>query len=299
MERRIFAYLSNTIRRLGKTHCFKGKQFSDAAIVITYLWAVLWDRPTSWACRKENWPESLDLERLPSASTMSRRLRCLGVLSLIEQAQSALSELFPSGLCKLIDSKPLAVSTYSKDRDARVGHGAGFPAKGYKLHAIVDAGSRMPRQWILAPMNRHDAAIGAELIRLMPEAQAAYLVADNAYDSNNLYDLAADKTCQLLAPRRPSAKELGRHRHSVHRVAGHERLANPLKCTGQSQGFGNAMLGYRIGIEQSFGYMGNIAPGLKGLPNWVRRPRRVALWIAGKLLIVAATRLLKNDLRKS
>jgi Transposase DDE domain len=285
--------LSTHIRRLGKTHSFKGKQFSNATIVITYLWAVLWDRPTSWACQKSNWPENTDWERLPSGSTMSRRLRTVGVLTLIEQLQSTLSELFPSGLCKLVDSKPLPVSTYSKDRDARIGHGAGLPAKGYKIHAIVDACSRMVEHWVLAPMNRHDAAMAAELVPNMPGEQAAYLIADNAYDSNHLYELAAEKTCQLLAPQRRSAKALGRYKHSPHRIAGHTKLANPLQWSGQTESFGHAMLDFRIGIEQCFGYMGNIAPGLKGLPNWVRRPHRVALWVAGKLLIVAVNRILK------
>lgn len=296
MEGRIFNLVSTHIRRLGKTHSFKGKQFSDATIVITYLWAVLWDRPMSWACQKSNWPESADWERLPSGSTMSRRLRTIGVLTLIEQVQTILSELFPSGLCKLIDSKPLVVSVYSKDRDARVGHGAGFPAKGYKIHAIVDACSRMPEHWVLAPMNRHDAAIAAELITMMPADRAPYLIADNAYDSNRLYDLAAEKACQLLAPQRPTAKALGRYRHSPHRIAGHKKLANPLQWSGQTESFGHSLLAFRIGIEQSFGYMGNIAAGLKGLPNWVRRPRRVALWVAGKLLIAAASSIIKKRL---
>jgi Transposase DDE domain len=296
MEGQIFDSLSSHVRRLGKTHSFKGKQFSNATIVITYLWAVLWDRPTSWACQKSNWPDNADWERLPSGSTMSRRLRTVGVLMLIDQVQSALSELFPSGLCKLVDSKPLVVSTYSKDRDARIGHGAGLPARGYKIHAIVDACSQMIEHWVLAPMNRHDAAIAAELVTAMPRDQAAYLIADNAYDSNRLYDLAAEKTCQLLAPQRRSAKALGRYRHSPHRIAGHNKLANPLQGSGQTKSFGCAMLDFRIGIEQSFGYMGNIAAGLKGLPNWVRRPRRVALWVAAKRLIVAATRIIKKGL---
>src|SRR2546423_234392 len=59
MEGRIFDFLCNHIRTLGKTRSFKGKRFSDATIVITHLWAVLWDRPISWACRLENWPEDL------------------------------------------------------------------------------------------------------------------------------------------------------------------------------------------------------------------------------------------------
>jgi hypothetical protein len=296
MEGRIFRQLYDRVRQLGKTHCFKGKRFSDSTIVTTYLWAVVWDRPISWACRLENWPPEWRWQTLPSPSTLSRRLRTVGVLTLFEQARQALAELFPSGLCKLIDSKPLMVSAYSKDREARVGHGCGFPAKGYKIHAIVDARSRQPACWTLAPMNRHDAAIGASLIGALPHAATAYLIGDNAYDSNTLYEQAAARECQLLAPQRPSAKELGRCRHSPHRIRGHQRLANPLRVVGQPQSFGGSMLAQRIGIEQSFGFMGNIPGGLSPLPNWVRRPRRVALWVAAKMLIVATRQLITKRL---
>jgi hypothetical protein len=44
MEERIFKQLYTLVRHLGKTHCFRGKWFSDAAIVTAYLWAILWDR---------------------------------------------------------------------------------------------------------------------------------------------------------------------------------------------------------------------------------------------------------------
>jgi Transposase DDE domain len=294
MEGRIFQFLCTHIRWLGKTHCFKGKQFSDAAIVITYLWAVLWDRPVSWACRSENWPAAWRWQRLPSPSTMSRRLKSIGVLTLIEQVEATLRELFPGGLCKLIDSRPLTVSVYSKDKDARIGHGAGLPAKGYKLHAIVDARSRQSQRWTLAPMNRHDAAIAAELLKSMPDAQAAYVIGDNAYDSNHLYDLAAQKAAQLLAPQRKSAKSMGKRRHSPHRIAGQARLGNPLQCTGQTQSFGMSMLKNRIGIEQGFAYTSNIPQGLSGLPSWVRTPHRVALWVALKQQIASASRLINK-----
>jgi hypothetical protein len=297
MEGRIFRELYTHIRQLGKTHCFKSKQFSDAAIVITYLWAALWERPVCWACQIPNWPPCWGWITLPSPSTMSRRLRTIGVLTLFEQTLSSLGELLPSSLCKLIDSRPLPVSVYSRDRDARIGHGRGLPAKGYKLHAIVDACSRQPDCWTLAPMNRHDAAIAQTLIQSIPQSAVAYLIGDNAYDSNQLYDKAAKRGCQLLAPQRPSAKALGRRRHSPHRLAGHERLGNPLKCVGQSQSFGMSMLASRIGVEQSFGFMGNIPGGLSHLPNWIRRPHRVAVWIAAKLLIVAARRLVNKIVR--
>ena len=219
---------------------------------------------------------------------MSRRLRSVGVLSLFEQLRSALRELSPSDLCKWIDSKVLEVSVYSKDIDATIGHGRGFAARGYKLHGIFDAFSRLPDVWTLAPMNRHEGAIARSLLEKIPADSAAYVVGDNAYDSNPLYDLAGKKHLQLLAPQRPSARALGRCRHSRHRISGQARLANPLSVTGQRQSFGQGLLKMRIGIEQTFGLMGNTPVGLHGLPNWVRRPRRVASWIAAKLLIIAA-----------
>jgi DDE family transposase len=294
MEGRIFHFLCTYIRSLGKTHSFKGKQFSDATIVMVYLWSVLWDRPVSWACQLSNWPANCHWQRLPSCSTMSRRLKSIGVLTLIQQVQSLLDELFPGGLCKLVDSKPMPVSVYSKDSDARLGHGAGLPAKGYKLHSIADARSRHVERWTVASMNRHDAAIAVELIDSMPNGQATYLIGDNAYDSNHLYELAAQAGTQLLAPQRKSAKELGKRRHSPHRIVGHKRLANPLKCTGQTESFGMSMLKCRIAIEQTFAYTTNIPQGLSGLPNWVRRPHRVALWVALKLQIAAASQIIKK-----
>ncbi|MGD0390486.1 MAG: hypothetical protein ABSC42_16195, partial [Tepidisphaeraceae bacterium] len=40
------------------------------------------------------------------------------------------------------------------------------------------------------------------LIASMPRSNAAYLIGDNAYDSNHLYEKTAEKNCQLLAPQR-------------------------------------------------------------------------------------------------
>ena len=295
MEGRIFKLLYVQLQQLAKSRAFKAKRFSDAAIVATYLWAALWERPTSWACEPGNWPREWRWRVLPSGSTMSRRLRTVGVLTLLEQVGAELRDLFPSGLCKWIDSKVLEVSVYSKDVDARIGHGRGFAAKGYKLHAIFDPFSRLPDAWTLAPMNRHEAAIARSLLLKMPADSAAYLLGDNAYDSNPLYDLAAEKNTRLLAPRRPSAKSLGRRRHSPHRIEGQARLANPLRVTGQRESFAQAMLKTRIGIEQSFAFLGNVPSGLHGLPNWVRHPHRVATWIAAKLLIIAAHAALTKE----
>ena len=59
----------------------------------------------------------------------------------------------------------------------------------------------------------------------------------------------------------------------------------------------------RGGVERAFGQVGNFGGGLSPLPNWVRRPRRVALWVAGKFMIwmvrtLTAAGVKKLDLRR-
>src|SRR6202789_949219 len=44
----------------------KHPQFSAPPILEVYFWAVLHDRPTHWACRRENWPVRDRWQGLPS-----------------------------------------------------------------------------------------------------------------------------------------------------------------------------------------------------------------------------------------
>jgi hypothetical protein len=57
--------------------------FSDEDIVKVYYWSVIGDRPTAWACQRRNWPIHLRKRPLPSAATMSRRLRSPSVIALL------------------------------------------------------------------------------------------------------------------------------------------------------------------------------------------------------------------------
>jgi hypothetical protein len=287
MEGRIFALLYSLVTTIGNTHSRKGKRFSDSAIVLIHLWAALWDRPISWACRTENWPVSLPWRGLPTPSTMSRRLRTIGVLTLLEQARSALRQRFPDGIFKWIDGKPLPVGFYSKDRDARWGHAAGTEARGYKIHAIIDSHGAVDH-WTLGGMNRRESALAPDILNRLEGG--GYVVGDNAYDSNRLYDLAGRRNYQLVAPSRPSASGLGKIRHSPQRLRGLSLLKSPVA----GGAFGQGLLDSRDGIERRFGQWGNFGGGLSPLPNWVRGPRRVALWVQAKLLICAARDLIKN-----
>ena len=47
MEGRLWKRVYEIVTRLGKTHTIKRKRFSDAWVVLTYLWAVLHDCPTA------------------------------------------------------------------------------------------------------------------------------------------------------------------------------------------------------------------------------------------------------------
>src|SRR2546423_14858680 len=53
------------------------RRFSDRVIVLVLVWAAFNHRPISWACRRGNWMPWMQrlLPRVPSPTTMSRRLR--------------------------------------------------------------------------------------------------------------------------------------------------------------------------------------------------------------------------------
>ena len=97
------------------------------------------------------------------------------------------------------------------------------------------------------------------------------------------------------------SKGPGHHRQSPRRLWGpalaqaYDSPLNPLGRRDVPRGFGAQLLHDRNGIERRFGLMGNFGGGLGPLPNWVRTPRRVALWVQGKLLIFMAREWVKRD----
>lgn len=284
MERQLFSVLYDWLMALNSTHHRGKKQFSDGIIVAVLLWAVLHDRPIFWACQEVNWPRDRGwLLQLPSPATMSRRLRTYGVHLLLQQLASSLRDLFPRHMLKIIDAKPLTVGACSKDKDARRGYAAGEMAKGYKLCALLD-GSGVLDDWRLAPMNFAESHSAMVLAQQNPGA--GYIVADCPHDSNALYQIAGNAGWQLIArPQKPEATSRGHRRQSPFRMRGLELLTNPLGCCGQAYSFGQDLMEMRGTIERRFGFLGNFGGGLAPLPNWVRRPHRVVVWVHAKLLI--------------
>ena len=250
--------------------------YRHADIVGVYLWAVIHDRPTSWATVAINWPKVIDIY-IPSQPTMSRRLRSAATRQLLDDVESTfvLILVMAKVWVKIVDAKPLPVGGHSKDPDARWGHGVCGFAKGYKLFAIYGE-SPLPLTWRVAAMNAGETTIAK---RMLPDLQGGgYLLGDKLYDSNPLYIVARQYNHQLVAPRKQKNKGLGHRSHDPDRLRAAELL--------QTQ-FGQALFAERGRIEQNFAHLTNFGGGLAPLPNWVRRLHRVQLWVQAKILIYA------------
>jgi hypothetical protein len=280
MEAKLYAALYRLVYDTAHPPRRKREQFCDRWVVMIYLWSVLHDRCLSWACCKSNWPPTLD-RRLISQSRMSRRLRTVGVTQLIERLLNKVSETFGTPLVKQIDSKPLTVGAYSKDVDARRGRLAdGQFGKGYRVHTIMHG--RAPRKFLLFPLNVHDASVGPELLRQLEGG--GYALGDNAYDTNECHLAAASANHQLVAPPRECNKGVRDARHNTtQRLRGLDIIDSPLEKCGSPPAFGRDLYNCRQRIESGFG--GLTFCGLGPLPPWVRGPRRIALWTAGKFLV--------------
>lgn len=276
MERELWIPLYQLAMKLDTgARDFRGR-FVDACIVAVYLWAVVHDRPVSWACKQRNW--STPHLGLPSETTMSRRLRTPSVIHLVEQMYERLAGWRADASIEVIDAKPLCVGQFSKDPDARWGYGRYGRQRGYKLFAVID-GSCLPRVFCVEPMNAGEPTVGKRLVERLPDG--GYLLADCVYDSNALFEVVGRHGKQLLAPKKRSGTGLGHHRQSPYRLRSIALLATPE---------GRDLYRGRTSIERQFGWLTTFGGGLAPLPAWVRRLRRVRHWVLAKWLIHAVYR---------
>ena len=274
MERELWMALCAFAARLHNR--WTPARYGDEAICAVYWWAVVHDRPTSWACRRENWPTELVRRRLPSQPTMSRRLRTAAVEQLLLDVEQALLTLSAAGqLVLAIDGKTLPIGRPSKDRDAACCRGV----KGYKLHAVW-GDSPLPQAWTVAPLNVSERCVARELLADLPGS--GHLLGDSQYDVNYLYEAAARSGYQLLAPQQRPSDLLGHRRHSPHRIRGLQLLQSAV---------GKQLYRQRRRIEHRFAQLTSFVGGLAPLPFWVRRFHRVKLWVHSKLLISAVHQL--------
>lgn len=294
MEAKLYAVLYQLVFAVAHPPRRKRELFCDRWILMVFLWSALHDRPRDWACDESNWPDQVLQGRpLPSPSRLSRRLRTVGVLQLLERVLAAASDAFGVPLVKGVDSKPMTVGAHSQDRDALRGRVAqGQLARGYRLHAVTHG--RAVRHWTLAPINTHDSKVAPLLFARLEGG--GYVDGDNAYDTNDCHGAAAAANHQLVAPPRESNKGVRDPAHNrPERMRALDLLDSPLKTCGLRGDFGRALYDCRQRVESCFG--GLSMSGLDHLPTWVRGPRRVALWAGGKILISLIAMVKKQKLR--
>lgn len=281
MEHQLWLEILFVLRQVLKSPRRTREHFGCEDIVLVWFWAVVHDRPVSWATKKCNWPLHQSRRRLPSNSTMSRRLRSSEVRRVIRAIEDRVlrsSELPP--VVWMVDGKPLTVGNCSKDRQAGYGRAGHGNAKGYKLHMIRGA-DRSIAAWRIAPMNKDERVMARRLVKAA--RIQGYLLGDGGYDSNPLHQVCEEaKDLQLVAPprggcgltKRRKAQSSGRRRAIA-------LLENPLST------FGIQLLQQRDDIEREFGNLTNWGGGLTHLPPWVRTHRRVHRWVQAKLILTA------------
>lgn len=285
MGRGTYDRVRRAFRRLGRRRQSGRQRYTDAGILEVYLWAVLHDRPVSWACDASNWPRGTRRGPLPSVSAVSRRMRTARMTRLIERVRCALQGE-DDALVASIDGKPMPIGPHSHDRQSGYGRAASGKARGYKLHAIVSVTGRV-LAWRVAPMHADERTMARRMLRDL--THTGYLLADANYDSNKLFDQAIARGVQLLTPRRfGPGRGLGRRRHSPARLRSKDLLET------DATGFARDLMRHRWSIERFFGTLSSRPGGLGHLPAWVRSWRRVRNWVAAKLLLEAAHRDAKN-----
>jgi hypothetical protein len=275
MECELWPQLYALVLSIGKSLRRRGVHYSDAVIILVFFWACLHDRPQCWACRAQNWKSThLKPVRIPSPSTVSRRLRSVSVMIFLQALEECVRGSGDAGFVKFIDGKPLTVGCCSKDPDAKVGRVIGGFAKGYKLHAVWGR-HPFPDVWTVRPLNENESRVARQLISQI--TGAGYLLGDAQYDVNGLYDLSTIHHHQLVTPRnRRKSKDPDVVPKNVHRRHAFEMLRRR---------FGVALFRNRNQVERHFGNATSFAGGLGPLPPWVRREHRVHRWVSAKLIL--------------
>jgi hypothetical protein len=273
MESELYREVYQLVMKIANGRKILKATFFDAEIVLTYLWAVLHDRPIYWACKKKNWPIYYRRKPLPTPSTMTRRLRRQGVQNLLKEVEQNFIKKFHPNLCRWIDAKPLPIGRHSKDKQSGFGPAAGLMAAGYKMYTIADPAQGFIK-WTVLPMQYSEATVARNLINDLNGE--GYLIGDGAYDKNHLYELAGSKSIQLLTPQRiREAKGFGHRKDSIYRI-------NAMRM--KDTYFGQGLMASRDQIERMYGQLTNFGCGLSPLPNWVRTLFRVEMWVRAKLI---------------
>lgn len=261
--------------------------FSDRIIVLVELWAHAHDQSILWATSRQSWRwDELTPAQLPHQSTMSRRARSASVAALRSVIYQRLRtiKLEGRGWIQEVDGRPLLVSGFSKDPDARWGYATKSQAKGFKFHSIWDNGL-VPPAWEVTAMNVGEPVVAARLVNRLPDGVTGYLLGDCSYDSNPLHAVTSARNLQLIAPPKKKERALGHRRHEPSRL----RSLHLVKTL-----FGEDLYAQRTKIERNLGHLVTSRVGLDRLPWHVRRLKRVCRFVESKLILEGCYRWLQR-----
>jgi len=281
MDRDIWQLVVAAVRSADRRVRRRGRRprYSDQQILKMLLWTIWHDRPLCWACDRNHYTNLYRPMQLPSISQFCRRVRTQRITAMLRAANDYLARSEGPVRLSFLDGKPLPVSNYSQDPDARDGYANGGMACGYKLHAWATEDGRIPL-FRVRPLNEGEPRIARQLAPGLP---AGHLVlADANYDSGPLYQAVADRGSRMLTPLKARARtpaHLRRVTPARRRVI---RLwdRRPEVCERLGQ--------QRVGIERIFSALTCFGGGLSPLPHWVRRLHRVERWVTAKLAIYHA-----------
>lgn len=293
MERAQWKVLCGVLRRACRSaRPPKRARYSDYLVARLYFWAVLHDRPMTWAVGRDHYTRWFRPRKVPSVSQLNRRVAADRFQAILQRAHERLAAARGAVDTLYVDGKPVNVSPVSGDRDARPGQ----IGRGYKLHAVVTNERRIPVFCVL-PLNRHEMPVARAMLARLPGGPllppGTVVLADGNYDAADLHkDVDARGGVLVTRPR-------GRARHPVtRRQMGRARRAL-IDLWDRAPGLMERVYRQRAAVERVFGRLA-CTPGLLGpLPPSVRGLARVRRWVGAKICLYHARLDAERDARSA
>jgi hypothetical protein len=292
--------IRHAARRVGWHGGRRKPLYANGLIVAMYVWSVWHDRPLSWACRRGSYGSLFRPRRLPSISQFTRRIKsddCQRILQLVHD-QFAQCGVMTNAV--YIDGKALVVSPVSKDRDAKRGRISGAFARGYKLHAAVNADRRIV-VWSVMGLNEDEKTLARHVLlpqlppQLPPLSGDALVMADSHYDSAPLHEEVSEPLgVWLVHPLRNQHRAVGVFREQKLRQMPWSRR-ELVRLWEEHPELMRFIYKARQEIERVFGVLTCTAGGLANLPAWVRGLARVRRWVGVKIILYNARREVREN----
>ena len=267
-------------------------------IVAMYVWSVAHDRPLSWACRRQSYNGLFRPRRLPSVSQFTRRIKSDDCQRILQIVHDRFAQRQVSTAAIYIDGKALPVSPVSKDRDAKRGRISGAFARGYKLHAAVNAARRIVI-WSVMGLNEDEKTVArhALLPNLPPLSRDGLVLADSHYDSGPLHQQVCEpRDLWLVHPLRGQDRAVGTNRWWKLRQMPATRRAL-VSLWADHLPLMRFVYKARQQIEGVFAVLTCTGGGLSNLPAWVRGLARVRRWVGVKIVLYNARLALSAQLQ--